>query len=141
VLLVEDQEGIRDMVQEFLRRKGYTVLQAVDGNDALRIADEHKNPIHLLITDMIMPNIGGAELANLLMPLRPQMKVLFMSGDPENASLGNGGIDEKVAILQKPFLLDALARKIRSVLEETGSASTNQIAASQVAANNDDFDN
>ena len=141
VLLVEDQEGIRDMVQEFLRRKGYTVLQAVDGNDALRIADEHKNPIHLLITDMIMPNIGGAELAHLLMPLRPQMKVLFMSGDPENASLGNGGIDEKVAILQKPFLLDALARKIRSVLEETGSASTNQIAASQVAANNDDFDN
>jgi PAS domain S-box-containing protein len=136
VLLVEDQEGIRDLVQEFLRRKGYTVLQAVDGNDALRVADEHKDPIHLLITDMVMPNIGGAELAHLLMPLRPQMKVLFMSGYPENASPANEGVDEKVAVLQKPFLLDALARKIRSVLDETGATTTNQATSNNESSQN-----
>ena len=136
VLLVEDQEGIRDLVQEFLQRKGYTVLQAVDGNDALRIADEHKDPIHLLITDMVMPNIGGAELAHLLMPLRPQMKVLFMSGYPENASPGNEGLDEKVAVLQKPFLLDALIHKIRSVLDEISATAINQAAANNEASHN-----
>src|SRR5258705_6602286 len=59
VLLVEDQEGIRDLVREFLQRKGYTVLHAVDGDDALRIAAEHKDQIHLLVTDVVMPNIGG----------------------------------------------------------------------------------
>ena len=73
--MVEDQEGIRDLVQEFLRRKGYTVLQAVDGNEALRIPGEHKDQIHLLVTDVVMPNIGGRELVRCLTPLRPQMKV------------------------------------------------------------------
>ena len=119
-----------------MQRKGYTVLQAVDGNDALRIADEHKDPIHLLITDMVMPNIGGAELAHLLMPLRPQMKVLFMSGYPENASPGNEGLDEKVAVLQKPFLLDALTHKIRSVLDEISATAINQAAANNEASHN-----
>ena len=116
VLLVEDQEGIRDLVREFLQRKGYTVLHAVDGDDALRIAGEHKDQIHLLVTDVIMPNIGGRELARRLTPLRPQMKVLFMSGFPDHASLDHEAVDENVAVLQKPFLLDALAHKIRSVL-------------------------
>jgi DNA-binding NtrC family response regulator len=121
VLLVEDQEGIRDLVQEFLRRKGYTVLHAVDGDDALRIAAEHKDQIHLLVTDVVMPNIGGQELARRLTPLRPQMKVLFMSGYPEHASLGEESVDKNVPVLLKPFLLDALARTVRSVLDDRGS--------------------
>ena len=121
MLLVEDQEGIRDLVQEFLRRKGYTVLHAVDGDDALRIAAEHKDQIHLLVTDVVMPNIGGQELARRLTPLRPQMKVLFMSGYPDHSSLGEESADKNVPVLLKPFLLDALARTVRSVLDDRGS--------------------
>ncbi len=121
VLLVEDQEGIRDLVQEFLQRKGYTVLHAVDGDDALRIAGEHKDQIHLLVTDVVMPNIGGQELARRLTPLRPQMKVLFMSGYPEHASLDEEAVDRNVPVLLKPFLLDTLARKVRSVLDDHNS--------------------
>ncbi len=121
VLLVEDQEGIRDLVQEFLQRKGYTVLHAVDGDDALRIAGEHNEQIHLLVTDVVMPNIGGQELARRLTPLRPQMKVLFMSGYPEHASRGEEAVDRNVPVLLKPFLLDTLARKVRSVLDDRDS--------------------
>jgi PAS domain S-box-containing protein len=122
VLLVEDQEGIRDLVQEFLRRKGYTVLCAVDGNDALRVAGEYKEQIHLLVTDVVMPNIGGQELARRLTPLRPQMKVLFMSGYPEHASQGDETVDQSVPVLLKPFLLDTLAHTLRDVLGDHESS-------------------
>jgi PAS domain S-box-containing protein len=118
VLLVEDQEGIRDLAREFLQRKGYTVLLAVDGDDALRIAAAHNEQIHLLVTDMVMPNIGGRELARRLTPLRPGMKVLFMSGYPEHSSPGDETDDKNVPVLLKPFLLDALARKVRGVLDD-----------------------
>jgi two-component system, cell cycle sensor histidine kinase and response regulator CckA len=121
VLLVEDQEGIRDLAREFLLRKGYTVLLAVDGDDALRIAAEHKAEIHLLVTDVVMPNIGGRELVRRLSPLRPRMKVLFMSGYPEHGSLGDEVFDDNAPVLLKPFLLDALARTVRSVLDDSGS--------------------
>ena len=119
ILLAEDQDGIRDLVREFLQRKGYTVLFANDGEDALRIADEHRQPIDLLLTDVIMPNLGGRELARRLRELHPRMHVLFMSGyaEPANAGAQDGGSP----VLQKPFLLDALARKVRSVLDETDS--------------------
>jgi two-component system, cell cycle sensor histidine kinase and response regulator CckA len=120
-LLVEDQEGIRDLAREFLLRKGYTVLLAVDGDDALRIAAEHKAEIHLLVTDVVMPNIGGRELVRRLSPLRPRMKVLFMSGYPEHGSLGDEAFDDNAPVLLKPFLLDALARTVRSVLDDSGS--------------------
>jgi PAS domain S-box-containing protein len=121
VLLVEDQEGIRDLAREFLLRKGYTVLLAVDGDDALRIAAEHKHEIHLLVTDVVMPNLGGRELVRRLSPLRPRMKVLFMSGYPEHASLGDEVFDHEAPVLLKPFLLDALARTVRSVLDDPGT--------------------
>jgi len=121
VLLVEDQDGIRDLVREFLGRKGYKVLHAIDGNDALRIADEHKEQIQLLVTDIVMPNLGGRELARRLTHARPHMKVLFMSGYPEHTTLSGEVGDEHAAVLQKPFLLDTLARKIRSVLEDGDS--------------------
>ncbi len=117
VLVVEDQDGIRDIVRESLRRNGYTVLIAVDGNDALQIANSYPDPIHLLITDLVMPNIGGRELAQRLTPLRPQMKVLFMSGYSEHSALD---IEEagSATVLQKPFSLDALARNVRRLLDE-----------------------
>jgi PAS domain S-box-containing protein len=122
VLLVEDQDGIRDLVGEFLRRTGYTVLCAEDGDGALRLAGEYSHAIDLLLTDILMPNIGGQELAQRLTQVRPQMSVLFMSGYPEHTSLGHDAGEKHAAVLQKPFSMDHLARKIRSVLDEGDSS-------------------
>src|SRR5580704_14116662 len=109
VLVVEDQDGIRDIVRESLRRNGYNVLIAVDGNQALEMANAYRDPIHLLVTDLVMPNIGGRELAQRLTPLRPGMKVLFMSGYSEHSALDIEAAGQAATILQKPFSLDALA--------------------------------
>jgi CheY-like chemotaxis protein len=120
ILLVEDQEGIRELVAEFLEKKGYTVLVAADGRQALQMAEEHKHSIHLLLTDVVMPNLGGRELAQRLAPARPQMKVLFISGYPDHSTWSSELIDDfdSAAVLQKPFLLDTLVRKMRGLLDE-----------------------
>ena len=120
VLVVEDQDGIRDIVRESLRRSGYKVLIAVDGNEALQMASAYPDPIHLLVTDLVMPNIGGRELAQRLTPLRPGMKVLFMSGYSEHSALEIEDTGSSATVLQKPFSLDALARNVRRVLDEPG---------------------
>lgn len=116
--MVEDQDGIRDLVGEYLQNLGYSVLHAADGNEALQIANDHKHPIHLLLTDVVMPNIGGRELAHRLTQPRPKMKVLFMSGYPDHATWSSELVDDTAAVLQKPFPLGTLARKIRSLLDE-----------------------
>jgi CheY-like chemotaxis protein len=121
VLVVEDQDGIRDIVRESLRRNGYKVLIAVDGNEALQMAGAYPDPIHLLVTDLVMPNIGGRELAQRLTPLRPGMKVLFMSGYSEHSALDIEAASQSATVLQKPFSLDALVRQVRRVLDEPGS--------------------
>jgi PAS domain S-box-containing protein len=127
ILVVEDQNEIRDLVSEFLQKNGYTVLHAADGHEALQIADNYKYPIHLLLTDVVMPNIGGKELARRLTQPRPQMpgipqvskiKVLFMSGYPDHATWGTELVDDAGPVLQKPFLLETLASKIRILLDE-----------------------
>jgi two-component system cell cycle sensor histidine kinase/response regulator CckA len=118
ILLVEDESGIRELAGEFLRRQGYMVLHAMDGNEALRIAGGHEDLIHLLVTDMAMPNLGGKELASRLRKVRPQIKVLFMSGYPDHPGLADGDAGGKTALLQKPFLLDTLAHKVRSLLDQ-----------------------
>jgi PAS domain S-box-containing protein len=120
VLVVEDQDGIRDIVRESLRRNGYKVLIAVDGNEALQMASAYPDPIHLLVTDLVMPNIGGRELAQRLTPLRPGMKVLFMSGYSEHSALEIEATSQSATVLQKPFSLDALACNVRRVLDEPG---------------------
>ncbi|MGA7632993.1 MAG: ATP-binding protein, partial [Terriglobales bacterium] len=122
ILLVEDQEEIRELAAEFLQNKGYTVLVAADGHQALQIADEHKQAIHLLLTDVVMPNLGGRELALQFAQSRPQMKVLFMSGYPDHSTWNDelGDDCDSTMVLQKPFLLDTLARKIRGLLDEAG---------------------
>src|SRR5260370_37189751 len=117
ILLVEDQEGIRDLVREFLQKNGYSVLHAADGNEALEIADEYKHPIHLLRTDVGMPNLGGRELARRLTEPRRQMKVLFMSGYPDHATWSSGLVDDTAAALQKPFTLDTSAPKLLNLLD------------------------
>ncbi len=118
ILLVEDQDGIRDLVREFLQKNGYTVLHAMDGNEALEIAAKYQNSIHLLLTDVVMPNLGGRELARRLTQPRPRMKVLFMSGYPDHATWSSELVDDTATVLQKPFPLETLARKIRTLFDE-----------------------
>jgi two-component system, cell cycle sensor histidine kinase and response regulator CckA len=118
VLLVEDETGIRELACEFLQRQGYKVLHGVDGNEALRIAASHQDQIHLLVTDMAMPNLGGKELADRLRKMRSQIKVLFMSGYPDHEALSGGDVSVQTTVLQKPFSLDTLAHKVRTLLDQ-----------------------
>jgi PAS domain S-box-containing protein len=118
VLLVEDEEYVRSLVRRSLQSKGYTVLEARNGQDALRIAQQHRGSIHLLITDVVMPGMSGRELAESLTPLRPEMKTLYMSGYADDAILHHGVLDFGTALLQKPFTSEALASKVRQVLEQ-----------------------
>jgi PAS domain S-box-containing protein len=121
LLLVEDEAAVRESARQFLTRRGYTVLEASNGEDALRISREHPGPIHLMISDVVMPKMGGPQLAEQLVCARPDMKVLFVSGYAENTVLQHGQVDITSRFLQKPFSLKALARKIRDVLETTES--------------------
>ncbi|MGB9234910.1 MAG: ATP-binding protein, partial [Terriglobales bacterium] len=117
ILLVEDQKEILELVHEALKRSGYSVLCAADGNRALEIAKQQTNPIDLLVTDILMPGLGGYDLANRLTHLRPGMKIMFMSGNPDEAFL-RGDLDANTVVLQKPFPLDTLLRKVRHVLDQ-----------------------
>jgi CheY-like chemotaxis protein len=118
VLVVEDQDGIRDIVRESLGRNGYKVLIANDGYEALQMAAAYPDPIQLLIADLVMPNIGGRELAQRLTPLRSAKKVLFMSGYSEQSALEIEATSQSATVLQKPCSLDAMARNVRRVLDE-----------------------
>ncbi len=117
LLLVEDEPSVRQASRQFLTRSGYNVLEATDGEDALRTSAKHRGPIHLMITDVVMPRMGGPKLAERLVDERPDMKVLFVSGYAENTILQRGKIDITTRFLQKPFSLKMLARKVREVLE------------------------
>jgi two-component system cell cycle sensor histidine kinase/response regulator CckA len=116
VLLVEDEESVRELVRETLVSKGYKVIEAGDGDAGLRIAQSHDGLIDLLITDVVMPGMGGCELAQRVAASRPQMKVLFLSGYTEDAIVHHGVLEPGTAFLQKPFTLQVLARKVREVL-------------------------
>lgn len=117
VLLVEDEASVRQAARQFLLRSGYTVLEASDGEDALLVSRKHRGPIHLMVTDVVMPRMGGPKLAERLAEERPDMKVLFVSGYAENTVLQHGKIDVATRFLQKPFSLKALAKNVREVLE------------------------
>ena len=118
VLLVEDEDAVRALAREVLRRHGYVVLEARHGVDALRIAERHADEIHLMITDVVMPHMNGREVAERLARSRPKMKVLFMSGYTDHA-LMHRELTPGAAFLQKPFTPEGFARKVRSVLDET----------------------
>ncbi len=117
ILLVEDEEAVRSTLQLALREAGYSVLPAGRGREALQIAAEQAGPIHLLITDVIMPEMGGRELVERLSQLRPDTKVLYMSGYTDDAVVRQGVLDAKVAFLQKPFTLAALRNKVREAID------------------------
>jgi CheY-like chemotaxis protein len=121
ILAVEDEIEVRKLVAQILTGQGYRVIEASDGEDAIRVAEKNsENNIHLLLTDVVMPGMSGHELAVLLGVSHPKMKVLYMSGYTDNAIVHHGVLEEGVNYIQKPFTLDALARKVREVLDQKG---------------------
>jgi PAS domain S-box-containing protein len=116
ILLVEDEESVRTLTRKLLERYGYKVLEAPSGEQGIAIAMARAEPIHLLLTDMVMPDMGGADLAARVLALRPEIRVLYTSGYTDDAIFRNGVLDETAAFLQKPFTSEALARKVREVL-------------------------
>ncbi|MDA8121811.1 MAG: PAS domain S-box protein [Deltaproteobacteria bacterium] len=117
ILLAEDEELVRDLVAEILKPGGYSVLQARDGEEAVRISEHYNGTIDLLVTDVVMPHIGGRELVRRIQPARPEMKVIYMSGYTENAIVHHGALDAGINFIQKPFRPGDLSRKIREVLD------------------------
>ena len=115
VLLVEDEAGVRRLAREVLSRYGYRVLEAGDGNEALRVAGAHEGPIDLLLTDVVMPGMSGAELAERFHALRPEAPVLYASGYADEAVM-RLGIRDGVPFLQKPFEPDDLVRRVRELV-------------------------
>jgi signal transduction histidine kinase/FixJ family two-component response regulator len=117
VLLVEDEEQVRGILTDMLESQGYHVVVASDGNEALNIASLHDGTIHLLLTDVVMPQMSGRQLAEHAAAIRPEMKILYMSGYTDDAIVRHGLLDEKLNFLQKPFDSAAVARKVREVLD------------------------
>jgi len=116
ILVAEDSESLREMAQEYLESIGYTVFSAVSGEKALQWARDFEGPIHLLLTDVVMPEMSGPELANQMASLRPGVKIIFTSGYTVDAVARQGILDPNVAFIQKPYRPKALAKKIRQVL-------------------------
>jgi PAS domain S-box-containing protein len=122
VLLVEDEESVRELVRVTLTARGYRVIEAENGECGLRVAEEFKEPIDILITDVVMPGIGGRELAKKLLLMRPGISVLYLSGYTEDAVVTQGALGPGTAFLQKPFTLQNLSKKVREVLRSRPAA-------------------
>ena len=117
ILLVEDEVGVRSLAANILRKHGYKVLEAYEPEEATTLAAQYEGPIHLLVTDVVMPRMSGRRLAEHLAFSRSEMKVLYMSGYTDNAVVQHGVLQEGIQFLQKPFTTEALARKVREVLD------------------------
>jgi CheY-like chemotaxis protein len=118
ILYVEDESVLRAVIADCLTQLGYQVLCAGDGNHALALAAEHNGPIDLLLTDVRMPEMSGPELAAILLPLRPAMKVIYVSGYPDDIVASHGSPGPDTVFLAKPFTVKLLAAKLREVLEK-----------------------
>ncbi len=119
ILLVEDEANLRYLARQFLEKQGYRVIEAADGAVAMQIAVAHEGVIHLLLTDVIMPGMNGRELAQRVAEIRPNVKILYMSGYTENVIGRNGTLDAGIRLLAKPFTLRELNAKVREVLDST----------------------
>jgi DNA-binding NtrC family response regulator len=116
-LLVEDEEAVRRLANRILQLSGYTVLEARNGEEAIAVAQEYQGPIHILLTDLVMPRMGGKRLATVMTRARPDLRVLFMSGYAEEPLPRPEARESSVAFLQKPFSPLGLTRKVREVLD------------------------
>jgi CheY-like chemotaxis protein len=117
LLLVEDEDAVRALARHILRSCGYTLLEARDGLEAIRVAQNHDGPIHLVVSDVVMPHLGGRQLAERLAGVHPGLKMLFLSGYTDDTVIRHGILEAEVAFLQKPFTPTALAQKVRAVLD------------------------
>ncbi len=117
ILVVEDAEPLRKLAQSILEQHGYRTLTAEDGEDALALTAEQRKPIHLLLTDVVMPGINGRVLSERLLPRYPHLKVLYMSGYTDSFIAGHGVLEHGIALLHKPFTEEALLAKVRQVLD------------------------
>ncbi|HEY8927346.1 MAG TPA: ATP-binding protein [Polyangia bacterium] len=117
ILLVEDQDEVRQVAREILRRYGYHVIEARNAGEAWLTCERHPRTIHLLVTDVVMPQMSGRELAARLVQVRPDLKVLYMSGYTENTIVHHGILDSGISYLQKPIVPELLARRVREVLD------------------------
>ncbi len=115
--MVEDEEPVRNLIRETLEEAGYTVWEASDGEEALSLVSRSADPVHLIVSDVVMPKMGGRDLADRTAPLRPGMKVLFMSGYAETIIGRRDGQKMESPFLIKPFTPYELARKVRDVLD------------------------
>jgi two-component system cell cycle sensor histidine kinase/response regulator CckA len=116
ILLVEDAQPLRELARELLETKGYTVLEAANGADAIQVAEKYGKPIHLLLTDVVMPGMDGSKLAERMGHSYPGIKVLYMSGYTDDAIVHHGVLDSGITLLQKPFTRESLTHKVREVL-------------------------
>ena len=117
ILVAEDEEGVRSLTREVLEKYGYTVLEAANGEEALVVAERHLGSVDLLLSDVVMPRMGGPELAQALLLRRPSVKILYMSAYTEHPMVRRGVVDAGVAFLQKPFTPTVLVSRIRELLE------------------------
>ena len=117
VLLVEDEDAVRKLSRMSLTLQGYTVLEATRGEEAIRLFDKHADKIRILVTDVVMPDIGGRVLADTLRARKPDLKVLFVSGYTNDAIVRHGISESTDSFLQKPFTPMLLARKVRAMLD------------------------
>ncbi len=122
VLLLEDEPALRELVQQWLVGLGYVVLEAQGGVEALEISKNYNGPIHLLLTDVVMPGMSGRDLAERIVPSRPEMKVLYISGYTNDAIVRHGVLQPGVVFLQKPFTRQSLANKVRETLDAAAEA-------------------
>jgi CheY-like chemotaxis protein len=121
IQLCEDEDQVRTLARKILERRGYRVLEAARPLDAIAMVEAYGQPIDLLITDMVMPQMGGRELARRLTETRPEMKVLYMSGYTDNGAVNNGILDAGLAFIQKPIRPETFALKVRQILDGHGA--------------------
>ena len=119
ILVVEDDDSVRNMLLRILRENGYSLVAARDGQEALQLCEPGERTFDLLLTDVVMPKMGGRELSERLKRLRPDLKVLYLSGYAHDAMVHNGALDRGVALLEKPFTKAELLHKVREVLGRT----------------------
>jgi two-component system cell cycle sensor histidine kinase/response regulator CckA len=122
VLVAEDDVQLRSLEGRCLAPRGYSVLEACDGQESIEMASAHDGPMHLLVTDVVMPNLSGKELAERLMVMRPGLRVLFMSGYSDEAIARHGELTPGAVFLQKPVVPEALALAVRTILDAQPAA-------------------